>query len=337
MAENLPEYAFYYPNPVWADSAWVKNLILFFDGVALLVPDYMRERPFYSDPAIAAGLEERGLLKILEPETFIDTQSAEELAATMTDIIASGALDDLAKKPSPFHELSMSRMGYHTTEGLARMIHEALIQRGLARESEDGFSIPMHQTVRFLILVLLAQILRPNGRAQGLELYPATDRPQIQRALGELLNVPSFVSAGHVVSMDLQAVGIDLSSIPLDEILGFRAEQGEQYKKYARNLRKFVEEIGHMDTEKQQTALKERQEEIQDTAADLRRAAENAWKGSVASFALGLMGAAWSVTHGGDPVSGVFSLLSSGVGLALATHQSVNAYSYLFTAHARLS
>ena len=219
---RIPRYAFYYPNPVWTNGDWVKNLILFFDGVALLVPDYMRESPFRSDPAIAAGLEEYGLLKIFEPETFIDAQAAEALAETMTDIIASGALDDLAQKLG-FHELSMSRLGYGVSESeeLARMIHEALIQRGLALESEDGFSIPMHPMVLKLILVLLAQILRPNGGTQGMDLCPATDMPQIHRALGELLSIPSFVSSGHVVSMDLETVGINLSSKPLDEILVF--------------------------------------------------------------------------------------------------------------------
>ena len=45
MEDQLPELAFYYPNPVWSDSDWVKNLVLFFDGIALLVPDYMRESP----------------------------------------------------------------------------------------------------------------------------------------------------------------------------------------------------------------------------------------------------------------------------------------------------
>ena len=33
MADRLPEWAFYYPNPVWSKSNWLKNLILFFDGM----------------------------------------------------------------------------------------------------------------------------------------------------------------------------------------------------------------------------------------------------------------------------------------------------------------
>ena len=31
------ELAFYYPNPMWTHRDWVKNLVLFFDGIALLL------------------------------------------------------------------------------------------------------------------------------------------------------------------------------------------------------------------------------------------------------------------------------------------------------------
>lgn len=34
----LKEIAYYYPDPMWASGDWVKNLILFFDGIALLLP-----------------------------------------------------------------------------------------------------------------------------------------------------------------------------------------------------------------------------------------------------------------------------------------------------------
>jgi hypothetical protein len=91
----LPELAFYYPNPMWLHGDWIKNLLLFFDGVALLVPDYMCERPYELDPALVSGLEEAGLLEILEPETFIDKTAAEGLATAMTDLLASGALDGI--------------------------------------------------------------------------------------------------------------------------------------------------------------------------------------------------------------------------------------------------
>lgn len=81
MTTNEPmtgerEVAFYYPGVTWLDSDWVKNLILFFDGIALLVPRYMGDRPEQGDPAIVAGLREHDLLHIIEPEQAVDEPHA---------------------------------------------------------------------------------------------------------------------------------------------------------------------------------------------------------------------------------------------------------------------
>ena len=73
------EIAFYYPNPVWTYGDWIKNLVLFFDGIALLVPDYMRDRPEQVDRPIVVGLKEQGLLEIIEPEKAVDKAATEQL------------------------------------------------------------------------------------------------------------------------------------------------------------------------------------------------------------------------------------------------------------------
>ncbi len=208
--DSLRAIAFYYPGPMWSSGDWIKNLILFFDGVGLLVPAYMTDKPEFTDPSTVAALREHDLLHILKPETFVNKLVTEKLATAMTDIITSGALDQLAQTPTRFHELSYSRLGSYGDRDLADMIFEELKARGLARNSEDGVSIPMHPQVRALILILLAQILRPAGRDKGLDLSPATDRPQLVAALSELLSLPAMPSAGQVVSFDMETVGVDL-------------------------------------------------------------------------------------------------------------------------------
>lgn len=91
----LKQTAFYYPGVIWRDPEWVKSLTLFFDEIALLVPDYIRDRPLRLDPAIAEPLKDEGLLRILSPETLVGKDVAEKLAVALTDVISSGALDDL--------------------------------------------------------------------------------------------------------------------------------------------------------------------------------------------------------------------------------------------------
>jgi len=83
------DVAFYYPGPFWYSAAWVKNLLLFFDGIALLVPTYMKNRPSVLEPEMAISLTKAGLLHILEPEVLVDKQATEQLAMSLTDIITS--------------------------------------------------------------------------------------------------------------------------------------------------------------------------------------------------------------------------------------------------------
>jgi len=130
----LPEIGFYYPNQFWYSGDWIKNLILFFDGVGLLVPDYMQDRLEQSDPAIVGGLRDHGLLHVLEPATVVDKDAAEQLAAAMAEVISSGALDDLGGRNTAFAELSMSRLGFRGDADLSRMIVEELETRELARK-----------------------------------------------------------------------------------------------------------------------------------------------------------------------------------------------------------
>ena len=202
----VPEVAFYYPNPVWRMGSWIKNLILFSDGIGLLVPNYMKERPEEADPSIATALKDKGLLHILEPETLVDTQATEQLATAMTEVIISGALDDLSKEKTAFHELSYSRLG-------------------------------------------------------------------------------------RVVTFDLETVGVDLSSVPMDEVLGFREEYGEEYRKYARCVRRFVRELSMPPEEEYMREFDERQQELDEIARDLKSRERKAWK-IPAWFALTATGAA---------------------------------------------
>lgn len=328
-------FAFYYPGWIWRDPDWLKNLLLFFDGVALLVPEYMRDRPSYFDPAMVSGLEQEGLLKILEPESFISRDAAERLTTGLVDIVESGALDALGDDGEARRSaLSFSRLGRSVAPDLADELIEKLKIRGLAGETEDGVSIPLHPLVYDATLVLLAQILRDRGREVGLALRPATDRPQAHKAVLDLLGIKTMPSTAHVVSLDLQTVGVDVASVPLDEVLGFRAEHGEAYRSYAKGLREFVRMIGPLTVEEQQEALSDPQEELRNQADHLKEVATRAWR-RPASLALALGGAAWTAITG-DVVGGVIA----GGGLLTAAIPDVpplaDAYSYLLRASGEL-
>ncbi len=330
---NHPELGFYYLNPIWMNGDWIKNLILFFDGIALLVPDYMEDKLEHFDPAIVTGLRENGLLHIINPEEAVDRKATENLASVLTDVIVSGALDVLAKDSTKFYELSMSRLGYYGDEALADMIFEELKKRGLARDSEDGMSIPMHPLVRSLILTLLSQILRPYGTAKQLSLNPVTDRPRLVDSLGEMLSLPTAPTHGRVVSFDLNSVGVDLGAVPIDEILSFRTDNLADLAEYRRSIRKFAYELSRMSSEEKDLAFDDRQARLDEMAASLRQASRKAWK-KPASFALGLTGAAWTLASG-NPLGAVLAGAGAVLGLESSQEVDVGAFSYLFRAHQR--
>lgn len=311
----------------------MKNLLLFFDGVCLLVPEYMRDRPQFVDAPMTTGLREHGLLTILEPESFIDKAAATSLTKALTNIIASGALDKLAKGKTKFHELSYSRLGYMADPGLAERVYKQLKRRGLAESTRDGVSIPMHPMVHSLILTLLAQILRARGEEQGWDLCPATDRPQVQGALVELLGLPTLLSSAHVVSLDLKAVGVDVTSVPLDEVLDFRRLHGDACRKYAHSLRSFVQDLSSLSKKDRETRLNDRREEISELGKQLKDFSKKEWRRR-GSFALGIAGAAWSI-GARDILGSMLSLGAIAAGFATGSAPTAGAYSYLFAAGSR--
>ena len=333
MPKAQRELAFYYPNPVWYSPDWVKNLILFFDGIALLVPKYMKQRPDEVDPAIVAGLKKHGLLEIIEPEKAVDKAATQKLATAMTNVIASGALDHLSEEKTAFHELSMSRLGYYGDEGLGNMIFEELKKRKLAKDTADNVSIPMHPMVRSLVLVLLSQILRPYGATINAELSPATDMPHLVDALSELLAIKSTPSNAAVVSFDLAIVGVNLGPIPIDEVLDFRKENLKAHQKYSRSVRKFAMELSLVPEKKRSSMFKDRQSELDEMAADLRNRARKAWK-RPASFGLTLAGAAIAAAAG-HPVAAILTAGAGALRYEGTNLKDAGAYTYLFAAHRR--
>src|SRR5438045_2740465 len=100
----------------------------------------MRGREVAVDPALAGPLTDKGLLRILEPETFVDQQMTEELSMMLVKLITDGTFDGLDHSVQ-YHELSQSRLGWDADVSLASMVVDELHARGLAKTSQDRVSI----------------------------------------------------------------------------------------------------------------------------------------------------------------------------------------------------
>ena len=179
-------------------------------------------------------MEEQGLLRILEPKEWIDAEVAEKLAEIMVELLAGGVFDELPESRY-FAELSQSRMGYGADADLAQFLVDELRQRGLARPSEDGVSVPLHPVVRTTILVILGQLAREAGDRRGMAVHPATDWPGAATDLLDTLSREPMPSCEGVVKLDLEPVTLDLSTIPLEDVLKLREDHQVAHKAYMRS------------------------------------------------------------------------------------------------------
>lgn len=333
--ESSAEIAYYYPEPYWlmTEGGWVKSLLLCFDKVAVLLPSYMRGRESMADPVVAGPLVDSGHLVIVEPETFVDAELAEQVTEAMVELITAGVFDHIDAR-GPFAELSMSRMGFYGDRDLFQMVFEELQQRQLARPTADGVSVPLHPLVRSVYLLLLAQFARHAGARRGLDLHPTTNFRAASASMTSVLNSDGVPSKGHVVEFDLNTIGVDLADVPLDEIFDYRRVHHEEHKRYMRSLRQFLGELAMVVPDERAQLYDERATELRDGAQELVHRVRRAWNvpTSVAGFSIGIAGAAWS-SAGGDEVGAALSFAGLGVGLysLLTDSDRGSAYSYLFS------
>ena len=329
--DGQPDVAYYYPAPYWgsSDSGWVKSLLLFFDQLAILLPQYMQGLHRVADPSMVMPLEERGLLRVLEPNDWIDQETAESLAELVIGLLTNGAFDGLPENVG-FQELSYSRMGHGIDIDLAEWLIEELAAKGLARPSEDGVSIRLHPTVRTTILVILGQLSRHSGARKGLNVHPATNNPHAVEELIQTLSRDPMPSADKVIAFDLEPVSFDLGPVPLDDVLDFRNEHRSSHLAYVRDLRRFMAELADIDDpQARERTLVERRQEITNAAHELQRATRLSFGKNLTSFAFGMAGAVWGLALG-DPLGLAFTAGGTASSLIPGKSASASAYTYVF-------
>lgn len=324
--------AYWYPEPYWSDpeANRVKSLLPFFDGVSILLPDYMDGRHRDSNPWLAGPLEEQGLLRVLHPETFVDARMMTRLFEILAGLLEGGVFDDLEipEHRHGYSELSRSRLGWNANVTLSAELIEELTRRHLALPSEDGVSVPLHPVVRTSVLVLLSQLAPEAGRDLGLELLPVTPSRERISDLLAILQRPGMPSAGDVVGLDTETVGLDLSDVPLDAVLEFRGLHGSDYRAYVRSVREFVRHLSLLGVEDREAALVDRREELADMASVLRRHSRSYWKRPLARVAVGGAGAALSFATA-NPIPAALAAVAALLEWE-TDERSGGAFSYLF-------
>jgi hypothetical protein len=345
----VKDLGYYFTDWIWQSGSidFMKSMLLFFDGLTLALPSDIAAETIDRDPVLATPLAELGLLVNFDPVSTLDKDSAELLAVALTKIAQEYPLRTQNRL-----FLTATHWGRLIADPETVVVLEhALIERGLIIPRAE-FGSPeglysVNRGMRILILALFAQTLRGQLAPRGINLHLATDSHSMVSAITSELQdyaehnpvylgrpLPDYWDYNSdalnplQLTDDLCNVGVDLSAVPLDEVLSFREQNGQHYRAYARGLRELLATLGQADPTERPRILHERAADIQDQASDLRRASRAAFGTRMATLLVSLAGAAWTV-HTGDPVGAILAGASAGLQAAPAKDRGVTAYSYL--------
>jgi hypothetical protein len=131
-----------------------------------------------------------------------------------------------------------------------------------------------------------------------------------------------------VVSVDLEVVAPQLETVPLDEVLGFRAEHGQAYQAYARRLREVVRSIAAAPPDEHDRMLNDRRAELRE-ASEALRGGPMRMLGSMGGIGLGIAGGI-ATALSGDVLTGALSAGAAVSGVTSLPRRTTTPYSYLF-------
>lgn len=324
-----PEFAYLFPEPLALSGDFLKSTILLFDGATLLVPAYMADAPLHVNTEVTQPLHDQGLLTFMTPEEVVGPDAANALGDAVLQLLEADAFSGLPEAAINAN-LSLSRLGFSGDREIAHLVLSALQERGLAGKVEDGVSVPMHGVVRSTVLVLLSQLLSKQESNGPTEYLPVTDRLPLHELLASLLGLPLVPTVGSVYASDLTTIQLDLSQIPIDELLDFRSQHGEEYRRYRRDLHAAARGLRDLPTDEQAKAMKDRSEELRDQMQHLDSLPEISWR-TAASLSLGLVGAAVALSAG-QPISALLSVLTGIAGTEARQRANDETFGYLLAA-----
>jgi hypothetical protein len=305
--------ALYHPAPLWLPDSRVKTLLLFFDKVALLALDEKHDAESTANTEALADLFEHGLIEVVNPQQLLDVPTKDAVLTALRDEAVWQALDPIGRDEHFYygHRVFATLNGPEPSLEMMTMRNELMRQLGVGtdyrendsdgstliptyREKDQAPSVPIHTRLWAPILSSLALILRRAARSSGVDLHPVTDQVATAQSLDALFRLPGMPSTKRVVRLELENVGVDLSGLPLTDVLAFRESHGAAYRDYAQRLAALSGELALSAAEERTDRLIAAREELGRAADELRAVARKAWHQPLPTFAIGLLGAAWN-------------------------------------------
>ena len=328
LTPRIPEFAHYYGDWIWDEelTGWIKSLLLFFDGIAMALPSERAERRIEANPVLAQPLAELGLLRNYDPNTWL--KPIQELSEE-EDLQLEQAAGILGLIHQDSDESSRKLVSIIESNEPLREFALRLARAQKAVGDSSPYSYATALTIRTISIFL-------QNNISDVAIQPVIENEDAASFVSIILGLHAPGRAKIVVG-DLAQVGIDLSALPLDEVLGFRAEYGSEYRRYSSDVRRFALELSLMGAADQGSALTERREELKDRAEQLRRIGLTAFARQAISFGFGFAGAAWTLVHG-DAWGAAFVAGAATAGITRADPEAIGAaYTYILRAKTELT
>ncbi|WP_406440596.1 hypothetical protein OHB00_34320 [Streptomyces sp. NBC_00631] len=353
--DGTRDFAYYADDWIWPRSraALMKSTLLFFDGLALSLPQHLADRLIEGSPELAQPLAERGLLVNLEPDRHLQADTAARLATDLYEVM------------DRFHFALRSSSGspraignFHWGGARARLQANTLSQLMLARGIAEHYPSRLGNEERLLLISPAARLLILNAYCQALRdelakqsditLMPVADsvgtmgfyspgqwdpRGRWRSSLHELRRAAEALTPGvgfaaaEIMTSDLHTLGVDVSAVPLEDIIAFRAEHREELRAYTAGVRTLLEITTDLSHQQYQAEMSARRERLLDEAAALQSSTRRDFGRMGVVTTLSVAAATWTGTQG-DLVGALLAGLSAAAAVSRPT-QPVTSYSYV--------
>ncbi|MHB8241681.1 MAG: hypothetical protein ACYDHN_06785 [Solirubrobacteraceae bacterium] len=296
---------------------------------------------------IAGQLIEIGLLNCIDPRGLLAATQVERLLEVLIDLAVAGVKVNASRTGTPdFVPFEPGALGPLMSDDLLRWTVSELCGLGVAEvrefkdlivfpgRTEPGFSVgatPVFVDRQLADAFSFAsdQVIRTIAWESDIICSPL----RMATPSGDGLPARRW-SVADLAMLESEVAGIDVSSVSVSDIAGFRAEHASLRRRYVRELRRQAAHLEGLDQPSTAIAINDIQQELRESSADYRRYARDYFGPGPVSVVLGIGGTITSYLAG-DPGSAAVSFAQA-LNSARRRDAGPSAYTYLFEARRRL-
>lgn len=314
---------YYYPGSR-INSFWAKQSLLFFSRINVLVPPgHSGPRRVFNDYSWGHfdELLDNDLVVPLAPDKVMSQQLSERIVEAIFEEVLSNPSEYISERDLPgSFDVHRLKLGYGAEPALFQMLVEGLIESGVHLEYASAGFWRVPPKLRALInLVHATTIPDAIADATGRTIRPVTNYPDVNLGVSGVTASLFQARDDEILSFDCEALDLDVSRVPVDEIVDFRSRHSEGLRHYLLDTHKFAKELSDTPDYLRAAVLRERKQEIDQFVQKMNRdGREGGWSavGVRAAKMLGLLGTSLYLAKDGLDLGGAALFASALLELA---------------------